>query len=413
MTAVKLPGNINSPYEEIGPIPSLDGKTIYYSRHHDPQNMGGKDDEDIWYSEWDSINNHWSDAKDMGAPLNNKYPNFINSISPDGDTMFVGNIYNPDGTMGAGISKSHKTPTGWSFPRALIIGKESKQPAVSGCHSSDDQKILLLAYDHRRNGYGSEDLYVSFLKTDNNWSEPINLGKKINTMYMETAPFLADDNKTLFFTSDRPKGLGGKDIYVSERLDDTWTKWSDPKNLGPVINNATDQSFFYVSSHFIFFTSEGENKGNQDIYSIALPPKTKPAETPTLNPIASSTTVTETETNTVTENLTGSTIRFEVNQCTFDGNIPAELENMAKLLKEKTSVKIEIAGYADDLGSDNYNLALSKRRADCVFNYFKSQGIDANRMSVKNYGESKPINKEQTEEARAQNRRVEISVKGK
>jgi len=413
MVAVKLPGNINSPYQELGPIPSLDGKTIYYSRHHDPKNMGGKEDEDIWFSQWDSVNNHWTDAIDMGAPLNNKYPNFINSISTDGNRMFLGNIYYENGSMGPGISISDKTATGWSFPKALIIGEKAKQPDVSACHSSDDQKILLLAYDHRANGIGGEDIFVSFVQADNNWTEPINLGTKINTKGTETAPFLADDNTTLFFTSDRSGGLGGKDIYVSTRLDETWKNWSEPKNLGPIVNNANDQSFFYISSHFIFFTSEGDKDGNQDIYSIALPqPPKKEADKPA-EPITKSDTENKPAEPSTTANdkIANGLVKFAVNECSLDGNNNPELVTMSKYLKDKPSVKIEIAGRADDTGSDSYNLALSKRRTDCVLNYFKSQGIDSKRISVKNYGESKPLANGETEEARAQNRSVEILVK--
>ena len=74
---------------------------------------------------------------------------------------------------------------------------------------------------------------------DGRWSEPLNIGSNVNTAADESAPFLAADDKTLYFSSNGYPGYGGHDIYVTTRLDDTWLNWTDPQNMGPDIN--TDQ----------------------------------------------------------------------------------------------------------------------------------------------------------------------------
>ncbi len=93
---------------------------------------------------------------------------------------------------------------------------------------------------------GDQDLYVSFYNdAHKSWSEPLNLGAQINTHLAETAPYLAADDKTLYFASDGYLGYGGFDLYVTRRLDDTWTNWSTPENLGMVINGREQRPLLY------------------------------------------------------------------------------------------------------------------------------------------------------------------------
>jgi OmpA-OmpF porin, OOP family len=107
---------------------------------------------------------------------------------------------------------------------------------------------------------------------DSTWTEPQNLGEVINTAAEESAPFLASDDKTLYFSSKGFSGYGGADIFVSRRLDDTWTKWSDPENLGPTINSPLEDLFFNipVSSEFAYY-SRGVSETNTDIFRVKLP----------------------------------------------------------------------------------------------------------------------------------------------
>lgn len=280
MVLTKLDKTVNSIYPEFGPLLSPDGRILYFSRRYDPKNMGGREDvEDIWYSELDSVTKHWKEAKNMGIPLNNKEPNFINSISPDGNTVLLGNSYYKDGTMDDGVSISHRTATGWTFPERLEIEEDENVNDKANFFLSNSQKVLLMSVERKGDTKGDRDLYVSFPKADSTWTKPLNLGSVVNTSGTEAAPFLAADDKTLYFTSDGFGGYGGSDIYVSRRLDDSWKRWSEPENLGPVINTPFDESYFSLSASGdkVYFTSTGSKEGDQDMYTLSLPEMLKPS----------------------------------------------------------------------------------------------------------------------------------------
>jgi len=271
-----LDKNVNSEYSELNPLLSPDGKTLYFSRQNHPQNIGGtKDMEDIWFSELDSTG-QWSLAKNMGAPLNNKGPNFINSIqsvTPDGRTavMLLGNRYRDNGKMRAGVSISSNVGGSWSKPVALEITNDYNFHEKANYFLTNNRQTLIMSVE-REDSHGDRDLYVSFMQDDSVWTEPLNLGDVINTAAEESAPFLAADDKTLYFSSTGFSGYGGNDIYASRRLDDTWTNWSDPENLGPEINSPLEDLFFNIpaTSDYAYY-SRGVSDTNTDIYRVKLP----------------------------------------------------------------------------------------------------------------------------------------------
>lgn len=268
--------NVNSEYSELNPLLSPDGKTLYFSRKNHPDNIGGtKDKEDIWYSELDSTG-QWSLARNMGRPLNNEEPNFINSIqsvTPDGLTavMLLGNKYTDKGKMQAGVSISSNVDGTWSRPVALNITNDYNFNERANYFLTNNRRTLLMSVE-REDSYGERDLYVSFMQDDSVWTEPLNLGDVINSANDESAPFLAADDVTLYFSSNGFSGYGGNDVYVSKRLDDTWTKWSDPENLGPEINSPAEDLFFNIpaSSEYAYY-SRGVSDTNTDIFRVKLP----------------------------------------------------------------------------------------------------------------------------------------------
>jgi OOP family OmpA-OmpF porin len=245
-------------------------------RRNHPENIGGvKDKEDIWYSELDSTG-HWQLAQNMGPQFNNEDPNFINSIqsvTPDGKSavMLLGNKYLDNGKMLAGVSISSNVGGQWSKPVALKIVNDYNYNEKANYFLTNNRKTLLLSVE-REDSHGDRDLYVSFMNDDSTWTEPLNLGDIVNTAAEESAPFLASDDKTLYFSSKGFSGYGGSDVYISRRLDDTWTKWSDPENLGPEINSPLEDLFFNIpaSSEYAYY-SRGVTESNTDIFRIKLP----------------------------------------------------------------------------------------------------------------------------------------------
>lgn len=235
-------------HSEMNPIVTTDEKTIYWTIKNHPQNVGGVikgvENDDIWYSTKLS-NDNWDKPRNMSKPLNNAGPNFIISVAPGNNSLIIANTYHSDATAkGGGLSVATRTINGWSIPTDVII-KDLKNTNKYGafCQSYDGKSILMSIQNSL--SIGKNDLYVSFLQPDNSWSMPINLGKTINTIQDDTSPYLAADGKTLYFASKGYPGYGDYDLFVSKRLDDSWTNWSSPKNLGNVVNsNGSELSYF-------------------------------------------------------------------------------------------------------------------------------------------------------------------------
>ena len=271
--AERLGKNVNSDYNDIKPLIHPDGLTLYFSRQNHPDNVGGiEDSEDIWVSRRDTETGDWKLAENIGAPLNTSGPNFISSITPDGKTYVLGNVYTKNGKMHSGVSMSDLNSDGFTVPREIKIKDYANLSDQVGFHLANNRKVLIMSIDHG-DGLGDRDLYVSFELEGGKWSAALNMGNVINTASEESSPFLAADDKTLYFSSTGFSGMGKKDIYLSRRLDDSWQTWSEPENLGPEINSAQDDEFFNISNDGkVAYYSQGfgESKGNKDIFKVDL-----------------------------------------------------------------------------------------------------------------------------------------------
>ena len=271
--AEALGANVNSPYVEHSPIISPDGKRLYFSRKYHPENSGGVDDpEDIWVSEWDDEKQEWKEAVNVGPPLNNPGPNFISSITSDGekDVFVLGNKYGKKGRMYTGISMTTINPDGtFNEPTSLEVENEYNYSPKADFFLVPGGQALIQAVE-RDDSYGGRDLYISF-KNGDVWTEPRNLGGDLNTVAEEAAPFLAPDGKTLYYSSGGFSGYGGLDIYVTRRLDDTYEKWSPPENMGTGINTDLDDEYFSIPSNgkHLYFT-RGKVDDDTDIFRFKV-----------------------------------------------------------------------------------------------------------------------------------------------
>jgi len=268
---------INTEYDETKPIISPDGKTLYFARQNYPDNYkGDKDPQDIYFSE--RTEEKWSKATNIGAPLNDKHPNGVSSVAPDGNSLLIINAYHPTGLTMGGASISKKEHNQWAKPEKINIEKFYNFSDYIDYYMSNDERSLLMAIN-REDSKGDQDLYVSFRKDEFNWSEPISLGDNINTPGPEFAPFLAADNKTLFFASAGHEGYGQSDIFYSKRLDDTWQNWSEPVNIGPEVNSSGFEGYYTIpaAGDFAYFVSDnGSTDGSKDLYRVTLPYQFRP-----------------------------------------------------------------------------------------------------------------------------------------
>lgn len=271
--AEKLSTNVNSDYVEHSPIISPDGKRLYFSRQFHPDNVGGENDaEDIWVSELDEETGQWLPARNIGPPLNTKGPNFISSINKVGDkeVLILGNRYGKKGRMYTGVSMSTKEGDTFSDPVSIEIENEYNYSPNADFFLAPGGEAMIMSAE-RDDTYGGRDLYVTFKKNDGTWTEPMNLGGDINSAGEDESPFMAEDGRTLYFSSDGYTGYGGADIYVSFKLDDTWKRWSEPENLGPGINREGNDEYFSIpaTGQKLYFT-RGEKGEDTDIFSFKV-----------------------------------------------------------------------------------------------------------------------------------------------
>ncbi|OIN55805.1 OmpA family protein [Arsenicibacter rosenii] len=269
-----LGNQVNSEFNEINPMISPDGKTLYFARVSHPQNtFGDKGSQDIWYSELDAASNKWGPARRLGNPLNTDEYNCAYSITPDGNTMLIKGAYNNGRYETRGYSFSKKTANGWSVPQKLeIAGYERMSQGQYDCgFLSADGKVLIMSFSEKKNSK-EDDLYVSFRQKDGSWSKPVSLGPDVNTKFTETTPFLAADGATLYFSSNREGGQGSNDIYICKRVDKTWKHWSKPQNLGPKINTDGYDAYYSIpaAGDYAYMTSFKGTLGKGDVVRIKM-----------------------------------------------------------------------------------------------------------------------------------------------
>ena len=269
----KLSSIINSDYQEVRPLISPDGMTLYFSRRNHPENFGGaKDFQDIWVSHY--IDGDWSQPATLEAPINNKKTNTLCSITSDGKYALLLDGYKQVKTP---LAQAYDSPAGWGSPGDLIIQDFLNTSPYYDFYYHEQSKVILMAIDNGR-GNGEQDLHVAFRQKNGDYSHPKSLGNVINTKTADFAPFLAADGKTLYFASFGHDGLGGSDLYVSYRLDDSWMKWTEPKNLGSDINSEHDENYLSVTADFsyVYFESYPKGSSEKDLYRALLPEEFHP-----------------------------------------------------------------------------------------------------------------------------------------
>ena len=266
---------VNSNLHDLSPVLAPDGQTLYFSR---TSGTAGQD-QDIWVSVLQP-DGSWGTARSIGAPLNNSGPNMVCSVSPDGNTLLLLNTYYPNGSFkGVGLSQSHRTAEGgWSVPEDIVLPGYQNRAQTHQYFLSNDGKVLLMDMEQEPTA-GGNDLYVSRKGADGRWTAPVNLGRTINTPAAEQCPFLAADGRTLYFSSAGHPGYGSHDIFMSKRLDDTWVRWSTPLNLGPAVNSAKWEAYFFLpagTDALPFVVSDEWGSGKADIFRLREPQSKAP-----------------------------------------------------------------------------------------------------------------------------------------
>lgn len=269
---------MNTIFDELNPIVSPDGRTLYFSRNNDVRNTNGVDDsQDMWRADV-SGGTDSAKAVHLSTPFNQLKYNYMAGITPDENTIMISGAFVNGKMEGKGYSLTHRTRDGWSEPKKMQIEGfgELVKGAYAGAFLSNDGQHLV-QYFSETTGTESYDLYVSHLKEDGTWTRPQKLGN-LNTKSNEMSPFLASDGVTLYFSSDRSGGLGSNDIYVTKRLDDTWTNWSEPKNMGSDVNSDKWDAYYTIDAQgkYAYMVSYKNAGMGSDIVRIKLKEDVQP-----------------------------------------------------------------------------------------------------------------------------------------
>lgn len=267
---------------QLAPVLSFDERLLFFTADNVPlrpfkKNASSR--QDIWVSEKNKKGN-WLMASKLNKPINNNDNNALVGISADGKRIYLINRYLDNDEVKPGFSVSRFNGKNWDRPRNLVVDNWNKNFLVTMEYTvSANEKVIIVSYtkDSLRLFNGDKDLHVSFLKKDGSWTEPKYMGNVINSFRNESAPFIAYDSKTLYFSSNGFGGYGNNDIYMTKRLDSTWTNWSVPVNLGKGINTKKWDSYCWVpvSGEYAFTCSEVPPL-SEDIFKVKLYPAIKP-----------------------------------------------------------------------------------------------------------------------------------------
>ncbi|TXC76992.1 OmpA family protein [Luteibaculum oceani] len=402
---VKLSSAVNSKqHDESYPLLSPDGKTLYYVRTYtDNDGAYVKGDQNIMVSNWE--NNNWSLGSDDLPNLNNEFNNAVVGISKSGDHLFLLNQYpsNPKKTA-KGISEASKDGKTWGTPFTINVPGVKFEGDHYGAYMHRDERVIIFTANIKDRGMGHEDLYVSLKDEDGNWSAPKHMGYNINTATPDFAPFLSHDKKYLYFSSFGHDGLGSSDIYVSERLDDTYLRWSKPKNLGAPVNTEHFDGYLTINEKKEILFSSNRDKGTySDIYSSKI-------ETVVVEPPVDPRKEAELAIIELKSKMDLKLIYFETDKAQIRENDAKILNAVKALMTKYDMVGVTVSGHTDARASEAYNMALSERRANAAMEYLVKNGISRDRIKVEFFGESRPVETNSTPEGRYLNRRVELKL---
>lgn len=263
---------VNTGHDELYPVVNMQGDALFFARFGHPRNRGEQNASDVWVT-YKSASGIWSKPVNAGAPVNTRGAEWPLSLNTSGKKLL---IY--AGGKGA-LRRYRETGRFWSL---------SGTHFVEGGHTSVPEAFFQIAQDNHhlvcvlpQKGHPvHKDLYLSTRTGATAWSAPLLLANTVNSPADEQSAYLAPDNRTLYFASNRAGGVGGYDLYMTRRKGPGWNNWATPVNLGPEVNSKADELYISVpASGAEAFIARRPVGRDMDILQMALPEAFRPEPT--------------------------------------------------------------------------------------------------------------------------------------
>lgn len=423
-----MPDPFNMNVNEGGATVTIDNKELIYTICHMPE-QNSQDQYincDLYYTRFEF--GGWSDIIPLDAVNTKDNWESQPSISSDGKTLYFISD-RPGGIGGYDIYTSTRDENGnWSAPQNMGKTINSKGNEKSPFIHTDSQTLYFSS--EGRPGMGGYDIYYARMDDNGTWQKPVNIGYPINSKYDDVGFFVSTDGKYGYFGSNNmSEGLGGWDFYSFELYEE-----ARPEKVlfvkGTVKNEQDDKP--------VEAKIEIKNLTTREIKEIPIDQETGEyvaaikfesdfmltVKKPDF--VYESTYISKEDTSfaeptSVNVDLEpvqlGKAYRmkdiyYESSSADLTAESKKVLDEFTEFLLENPNIKVKIQGHTDDVGSDAFNLTLSENRAHSVYNYLVSKGISSSRLSYKGYGETQPVDTNDTEVGRAMNRRTEFLVTG-
>lgn len=477
-TPLPLSDTVNAFPMQYFPVVSVDESFLLFTRR---LGTTSEYDEDLVICYQDE-NGNWLEPQSLSDNINSQFNEGTCTISADGSTLIFTSCYGRNGFGSCDLYVSNKTGDVWSRPENLGGTVNSSAWDSQPSLSADGRTLYFIS--NRRGGIGGRDIWYTEKDDSDNWTKPKNIGPSINTVNEEVSPFIHPNNRTLYYSTNGLPGFGGFDLYYSHHENGNWMK---ANNIGAPINNAEDQVSLFITSSGKkgYYSNEDSNSDKKGIiyefdleglheikYQIAyvqgvvtdIESKEPLKAEIELFDIKSNKRVSLVNSDSITgkylmvltegseyalyinkqgylfssnaftfrtstdqavksivKNIELEKIKkgvsmdlrnifFETDEYEIKPESFAEIDKLIRFLMANPSITIEISGHTDNVGSNEYNLSLSRKRAASVANYIFNKSIALNRVVVKGFGDSQPISSNETDEGRQLNRRIELKI---
>lgn len=445
-----IPGSVNTSLDDIVNNLSFDGTKLLISKDN-----GGQSD--IYESTLDGIK--WGIPEILPFAISSSKTNdMYGAYSPDGYNITFSREINTASRGTDVMYSAMQSRMNKDYKAAARIGEVSSPFNDGPIYLHIDDKTMYIA-SQGHESMGGYDIFISY-RTSGSWSVPVNMGYPINTPYDDFFFAATANGKYAYISSNRPGGKGGFDIYKV-------TFWGNPKE--PIIDIEN-----YLLASIAKPVKDPQIENPVSINKVSLTVfKGKTIDAITRKPVKASIEITDNNTGQIIENFTTNSatgkfllslkagknygiavkadgylfhsenfdlpkdsdyslvdkiielkniavgskillrnIFFDIGKSTLRSESNSELDRLVQLMKDVSSLKVEISGHTDNTGSASLNDQLSQDRAEAVVNYLIGKGISKSRLTAKGYGSTKPVASNNTTSGRQENRRTEFEIIG-